>query len=223
MRLTTRSRFGLAAGFLALGALAGLAAAPELPAEMVTHWDGAGNPNGTMSKPAALAFVPALGSGLLALFAVLPRIDPLGENIESFRRHYDWFVVVLSAYLSALHAGIVAFNLGYEFDFVLLVLAGIAALYYYIGILLGRAERNWFVGIRTPWTLSSDEVWERTHDLGGTLFKLTALATLAGLALGDVAIYVMIGATVLTSATTLVYSYYCYRRLDANGDVAAGT
>jgi len=222
MRLTTRTRFGLAAGFVALGATASLLSAPELPAELVTNWTGSSEPNGTLPKAAALALLPGLSAGLLVLFAVLPRIDPLGENIESFRAYYDRFVVLLTAYLSGVHAGIIAFNLGYRFDFVLIILAGMAALFYYVGILLGHAERNWFVGIRTPWTLSSDEVWDRTHDLGGRLFKLTAVVTLAGLALGDEAVYVFVSAAVVTSAVTFVYSYYCYRRLDGNGDIAAG-
>lgn len=222
MQLTTRTRFGLAAGFVVLGAVASLLTAPDLPAKLVTNWDGTGEPNGTLPKTTALALLPALSAGLLGLFVILPRIDPLGENVESFRRYYDWFVVVFSAYLFGVHAGIIVFNLGYEFDFVLIILAGVAALLYYTGILLGHAERNWFVGIRTPWTLSSDEVWERTHNLGGKLFKLTAVVTLAGLALGDAAIYVLTGAILLTTATTLVYSYYCYRQLDDRSDVAAG-
>jgi len=76
---------------------------------------------------------------------------------------------------------VVAFNLGYEFDFTLLVLAAVAGLFYYIGFVLERAECNWFVGIRTPWTLESDAVWQRTHRLGGRLFKLTALFALVAL------------------------------------------
>ncbi|MFT4945999.1 MAG: putative membrane protein [Natronomonas sp.] len=220
MQLTTRSRFGLAAVLVVLGAVASLLSAPELPAELVTRWDGAGEPNGTLPKTAALALMPALSAGLIALFALLPRIDPLGENIRSFRAHYDWFVVVFTAFLSATHVGVIAYNLGYEFDFALILLAGMAALFYYIGVVLDHAERNWFVGIRTPWTLSSDEVWDRTHNLGATLFKLTAVVSAGGLLLGDLAIFVFLGATLVTAVTTVVYSYYCYRQLDG-GDVAA--
>lgn len=222
MELTTRFRFGLAGLFVALSAAASLLAAPELPAELVTHWNEAGEPDGTLPKRTALVLLPALSAGLLGLFAIIPRIAPLGENIASFRRYYDWFVVVFSAYLSAVHAGIIAFNLGYEFDFVLLMLAGMAAMFYFTGILLEQAKRNWFVGIRTPWTLSSDEVWDRTHAVGAKLFKLTAVVSLAGLLLGDAAIYVFVGAGLTTSAITLGYSYYCYRQLDGSDDVAAG-
>lgn len=223
MNLTTRLKFGLAASVAVLAGLAGVLAAPELPAELVTNWDAGGDPNGTLSKTPALVLLPALTLGLVGLLAVLPRIDPLGENIESFRTQYDWFAVVFAVYLSAVHLGIIAFNLGYEFQFTLLMLAGMAALFYYIGIVLEHAERNWFVGIRTPWTLSSDEVWDRTHDLGATLFKLTAVVSAAGLLLGDLAIFVFVGATLLTSLITVVYSYYCYRQLDNGGDVATAS
>lgn len=221
MQLTTRARFGLAALFAVLAGVAGVLAAPDLPAELVTQWDAGGEPNGTLAKGPALVLVPALTLGLVGLFAVLPRLDPLGENIESFRAQYDWFAVVFAAYLSAIHLAVIAFNLGYEFDFTLVVLAGMAALFYYIGIVLDHAERNWFVGIRTPWTLSSDEVWDRTHDLGATLFKLTALVSAAALLAGDIAIFVIVGATITTAIITTVYSYYCYRQLDEDSDVAA--
>jgi uncharacterized membrane protein len=223
MKLTTRSKFGLAASLAVLAGVAGALAAPDLPAELVTNWDAGGEPNGTLSKTAALVLFPVMTLGLVGLLAVLPRIDPLGENIESFRTQYDWFAVVFAAYLSAVHLGIIAFNLGYEFQFTLLMLAGMAALFYYIGIVLDHAERNWFVGIRTPWTLSSDEVWDRTHDLGATLFKLTAVVSAVGLLLGDLAIYIFVGATLLTSVITVVYSYYYYRQLENGGDVATAS
>jgi uncharacterized membrane protein len=171
-----------------------------------------------MSKGIALAFMPALAALLLVLFAVIPRIDPLGENITEFRPIYDWFVVVFTGYLAAVHAGIVVFNLGYAFDFTLFVLAGIAFLFYYIGILLTEVERNWFIGIRTPWTLSSPEVWDRTHELGSRLFKLTALVTLVGLYFDEYAVFFLLVPTLLTAGITMVYSYYLYQQIETAPD-----
>jgi uncharacterized membrane protein len=169
--MDSRRRFLIAAVVVIISGVLSVLAAPELPARMATHWNAAGQPDGTMSKPAALALFPAMSAILLVIFAVIPRIDPLRENIASFRPVYDWFVVVFVVFMTVIHGGVIAFNLGYEFDFTLLVLAAVAGLFYYVGVLLTHAERNWFVGIRTPWTLSSDEVWERTHRLGGRLFK----------------------------------------------------
>lgn len=128
--MNTRDRYAIAAAFVALSAVVSILAAPELPNQLVTNWGPSGEPNGTMGKTAALALVPGLGAVLLGLFALVPRIDPLRENIETFRRYYDCFVVVFAAYLAVLHAGIVAFNLGYAFDMTLFVLAGVAGLFY---------------------------------------------------------------------------------------------
>ncbi|WP_092906457.1 SdpI family protein [Halostagnicola kamekurae] len=215
--MNARHRFTLAAGFVALSAIVSFIAAPDLPAELVTNWNAAGEPNGTMPRTAALWLFPALTAGLVVLFALIPHIDPLRENIAEFRAAYDWFAVIVTGYLFVLHAGIVAFNLGYEFDFTALVLLGAAGLFYSSGIVLTRANRNWFVGIRTPWTLSSDEVWDRTHALGGKLFKLTAILSLLGLLAGDYAIYFLVVPALLTAVVTVLYSYYIYDRLEGNG------
>ncbi|MFC7176275.1 SdpI family protein [Halosegnis marinus] len=220
--MNTRGRFGLAGLLVAASAVVGLVAAPDLPARMATHWNAAGVPDGTMPRTVALVFLPAIAAGLLGLFALLPRIDPLGGNVAAFRPAYDGFVVALSAFLAALHVGIVAFNLGYVFDFTLFVLAAVAGLFYCVGLLLEHVERNWFVGVRTPWTLSDERVWDRTHALAARLFKLSALVAVVGLAFGDYAIYFLLVPALGTAVVTVAYSYVLYARLpDAGGEVAA--
>lgn len=211
-------RFTLAAGLVAGSGAVSVLAAPDLPEQMATHWNAADDPDGTMSKPFALSLIPTLTAVLLGMFAVVPRIDPLGENIEEFRPLYDWFVVGFTTFMTILHGGIVAFNLGYEFDFVLLVLAAVAVLFYFVGVLLNHAERNWFVGIRTPWTMSSSEVRERAHDLDAKLFKLTAALTLVGVLFEECAVYFLIVPALLTTGITFVYSYYLYERLEEEPD-----
>jgi uncharacterized membrane protein len=215
--MNTRDRFGLAAGLVVLTAIGSVLAAPDLPEQMVTHWNAAGDPDETMPKATALAFVPVLSAFLLGLFAVLPRIDPLRENIAEFRPYYDWFVVVFTAFMAILHAGILAFNLGYEFDFLVLIVGGLALLFFYVGVLLEHAERNWFVGIQTPWTLSSTEVWERTHSLGARLFKLAALASVVSLLFGEYALYVVLIVILAVATITVAYSYFLYERIERGG------
>jgi len=216
LRVNTRQRFLLAIGLVALSALVSVLAAPALPERMISHWNIAGQPDATMATPVALVLFPALSAALVGLFWLLPRIDPLGENVVAFRPAYDWFLVVLTAYLLALHVGVIAFNLGFRFDFTAFVLAGVAVLFYAVGELLSHARRNWFVGIRTPWTLSSEAVWDRTHALGGRLFKVTALLTLVGLIFGEYAVYFLLVPALLTAAATVIYSFVLYRRLDGD-------
>lgn len=221
--MNTIHRFTLAVGFVVLSGVLSLLATPSLPAELITNWNAAGEPNGTMPKLLALWLFPGLTAGILVVFALIPRIDPLRENIAEFRAYYDWFVVIFTGYMLSVHAGIVAFNLGYEFDFMVLILIAMAGLFYYVGVLLTHAEQNWFVGIRTPWTLSNEEVWERTHALGGRLFRLTAVLTLIGLLFGDYALYFLLVPALLTAGLTVVYSYYLYERIERGSDTASGS
>jgi uncharacterized membrane protein len=224
-RLSTRLRFGVAGLLVAAGAAASLAVAPDLPEQMVTRWNAAGDPTGTLSRALGMWLVPGLAAGLLGLFALLPRIDPLGENVAAFRVHYDRFVVILTAFLVAVHLAVLAVNLGYAVDVTTLAVGGGAALFYYLGTLLPRVEPNWFVGIRTPWTLSDDEVWERTHALGARLFKLSAAVAVAGLFAGEYAVYFLVGPALATAAVSVAYSYLLYARgsNEGDGDAAART
>ena len=93
-----------------------------------------------------------------------------------------------------------------------LLIPAFAALFFYAGILIDKAKRNWFVGIRTPWTLSSQKVWDKTHQLGGQLFKLSAIIALLGLLSESLAIYLMIGPIILASIYLFVYSYWIFQK-----------
>ena len=223
-RLSTRLRFAVATLLVVVGAAASLAVAPNLPEQMVTRWNGAGEPTGTLSRTAGMWLVPGLSAGLIGLFALLPRIDPLGENIAAFRVHYDRFVVVFTAFLVALHLAVLAVNLGYAVDVTTLAVAGGAALFYYVGTVLPHVEPNWFLGIRTPWTLSDDDVWDRTHALGAKLFKLSAAVGVVGLLAREYAAYFLVGPILATAVVTVAYSYVLYARAPSGGDDgAAGT
>jgi|AntRauMinimDraft_4_1070384.scaffolds.fasta_scaffold01644_3 uncharacterized membrane protein len=211
-------RLAVAAGLVLIAAALSAVAAPSLPERVVTNWDAAGRPAGTLSRATAVWLSPALMGVLFLLLAALPRIDPLRENVAAFRPTYDWLVVAVTAFLFVVHAGILAFNLGYEFPFTSLLVAAVSLLVYSVGAVLPRTERNWFIGIRTPWTLSSDAVWDRTHRLGGRLFKLAALVGLGGLAFGEYAVYILVVPVVTVAVITAAYSYVVYSRLERAGD-----
>lgn len=108
---------GIVGGAVVIGSVVlGLAAWPSLPDRMVVHWDAGGTPDGTASTAVGAFGLPALAAALLGVVLALPRIDPLGANVERFRGHYDAFVLLLVASLGAIHATVIAFNLGYEID-----------------------------------------------------------------------------------------------------------
>jgi len=216
--MVLQSRRLLAGAVLALAAAAVSAvAAPSLPEQVVTRWDAAGTPDGTMSKTALLLGGPLLVGGLVVLFEVIPRVDPLAENIAAFRDAYDAGAVLIAAFVAYVHGVVVAWNLGYQVAVGQALAPAIAVLYVGVGFLLERAERNWFVGIRTPWTLSSDAVWRRTHDRAATLFKVAGVLALGALLFPAQFVYFAAVPAAAAALFATVYSYLAYRRV-GNGE-----
>lgn len=182
---------------------------------MATHWSAEGTADGTMSKTTALLLIPTLTLALVALFAFIPRIDPLGENVERFRAHYDRFVVLFTAFMVYVHLLVVAWNLGYHFEFGTALAPAIGGLYYFVGTLMDEVEPNWFVGVRTPWTLSSEEVWDRTHARASPLFKLAGVVAVLGVVVPEYAVYLMVGPVAAVALYLTAYSYVAYRHTAA--------
>lgn len=214
----------LAAGvlFTLLAAAIGVVAAPSLPEQVTTHWNAAGQPDGTQPRLLLVVGGPALVLSVVALFEVFPRIDPLAENITAFQDAYDLLAVLLAAFLTYVYAFTVAWNLGYQFDVGQALAPAFAVLYVAVGFLLERAEPNWFVGLRTPWTLSSETVWRETHDRAATLFKLTGVVALGGLVRPDYFVYFVAVPAAAIALFGTVYSYVVYRRLDGDGTPVGG-
>ena len=211
--MNARRRNLLGAAIIAVTGLAGVALMGRLPEQVAIHFGPSGQPDNYVGKLLALALIPALQAVMLAMFAILPRIDPLGENIQKFGDMYNWLVLVIIGFLGYIHGVVLLWNIGYEFAVMQAVVPAIAVLYYFIGMVMERAEQNWFVGIRTPWTLSNEEVWQNTHALGGTLFKIAAVIALGGLVLPQYAVVLIAGPAALLAVVTTVYSYWDYRRV----------
>ena len=102
-------------------------------------------------------------------------------------------------------------NLGFSFNMGKILAPALGILFYYIGVLLEKAKRNWFIGIRTPWTLSDDSVWEKTHKIGGKLFKIAGLIALLSVLLPARILYLTLVPALAASLFLVVYSYFKYR------------
>jgi uncharacterized membrane protein len=192
--------------------LIGVILLPRFPEQMASHWNIQNQVDGYMPRFWGVFLLPIMSIGLFLLFLVLPQIDPLKDNIATFRGTFNTFIVLFMAFMTYLYLLTLAFNLGYAINISTAMLPALGAFFYYAGVLIGKAKRNWFIGIRNPWTLSNDKVWEETHRLGAILFKLSGLLTIIGAFLGKYAFwFVMI--PLLGSAVFLtVYSYLLFRR-----------
>lgn len=185
---------------------------PQVPDQMATHWDSQGEVNGYMSKFWGTFFMPLLITGLVILFLVIPKIDPRKENIEMFRKHYEGFRLVLIIFLVLVHLHILLWNTGTQISPNAVIPLGIGLLFYYAGVLTENAEQNWFIGIRTPWTLSSEKVWKRTNRLGGKLFRIAGITAFSGVFFPEYAIYFILVPAVIVVVITVVYSYLEYKK-----------
>ena len=192
--------------------LIGIYLSPQLPYLMASHWGINGEVNGYVSKNFGIYFMPSLSLFLYFLFRLLPKIDPYKKNFSEFKNYYDTFICVVFSFFFYIYFLTLFWNLGFRFNMIQLMSPALAVIFYYVGVLTQNAHRNWFVGIRTPWTLSSVTVWQKTHKLGGKLFKLTALLSLFGTVLPQLALYLVLVPVILVTITVFVYSYLEYQK-----------
>ncbi len=189
---------------------------PKMPERMVSHWSAGGEPNGYLPKILGVLLVPSILVLLLLLCAVIPKIDPLNKNIQKFREYYDGFFVLLFVFLLLVHSQMILWNAGIEVSFSLTLPVLFGILFFYIGILLEKAKRNWFVGIRTPWTLSDERVWNKTHKIGGKLFKISGIISLFGIVGGEYSVFFVTAPVVFSSLYVVIYSYLEYRKIHSD-------
>jgi uncharacterized membrane protein len=200
------------AGILLLAFCIAILAYPSMPDPMASHWGFSGEADGYLPKTWGLFLVPVISAGLALLLLLIPRIDPLKENVERFRATYDHFIIVFLLFLQYLELLVIVWNLGVRFNIAQVLSPAFGVLFYSIGILTGSAKRNWFIGIRTPWTLSSDRVWDRTHALGGRLFKIAGILAFLGAILPGIVWLLILGPVLFISVYLVVFSYREYQK-----------
>ncbi|MEN9706082.1 MAG: hypothetical protein RLZZ393_1961 [Pseudomonadota bacterium] len=214
--MNIRAPLGVSLALIA--ALCGLSlwAWGQVPAgqSIAIHFDLDGTPNGYAGKAQGLFALPVIAAVITVFMALVPGMEPRREHLAQNAGLYytAWFGPLLL--LAVGHLAIVGLALGYEFHALRTVPLVLGVLWVVLGAQLGRSQSTFFIGIRTPWTLSSDEVWRRTHRLGGRLFLATGAATLlCGFAPDSrVPLSVLIAGTVITGVTSVVASYVYWRR-----------
>jgi uncharacterized membrane protein len=212
--MSTRTTVLISLLLIALTVVLSLAVYNQLPAQVASHWGANDQVNGTMPRFWGAFLLPLVTLGILGLFLLLPVIDPLKANIAQFRGVFNLFILLMVAFMAYVHALTIAWNLGYTgFQMSTTLLPAVGLLFIFVGGLLARAKRNFFIGIRTPWTLSSDTVWDKTHALGSKLFIASGLLSFIGAFFGRMTAFYFSFIPIMGSALFLVvYSYVLYRQ-----------
>ncbi len=166
-----------------------------------------------IGSPAPVFGIPIALLMLWGLWALLPAVDPIAKGFPGFRYIYDFIWILLSAVLAYAYALTLGKSLGGQVNVLHAVMPAIAALFFIIGMLLPRIRRNWFFGIRTPWTLSSDEDWMKTHRFGRPVFMIAGVLILIGVFMPRAwSKGFLIGPILAGAIACVIYSYLVFRR-----------
>lgn len=191
----------------------------ELPAQVATHFDIAGNPNDWTEKSNMPYMIGAITIGTYLLMLAIPYFDPkkkieqMGEKYYSLRLIMTLFMSVIGFYLLYVSSkNVINPNL---------LIAFVGAFYAVLGNYLQTVKPNYFIGIRTPWSLENEETWRKTHRLGGKLWLVGGLTAmiLAFIIKNNTALAITFGTvTAIVAIVPIVYSYLEFRKIHKNDE-----
>ena len=212
--MSTKNTFIISFTLIICATLGGLLFWNQLPDPVASHWGLNDQVNGTMPKFWGVFLMPLISIGMMLLFLAIPLIDPLKANVAKFRESFNTFIVLMIVFLIYIHGLTLSWNLGYTgIHMSTAILPAIGLLFFFIGDMMSKTKRNYFIGIRTPWTLASDTVWDETHRIGGILFKISALLAMASILLPPIYAFILLLFPLLGSTFfTIAYSYVLFQR-----------
>lgn len=185
----------------------------KFPAEIATHFDFNGKPNGTSSKTFGLLIIPLMNIGMYFLFIYIPNIDPSRSNYILFETNYDRIRLAIHIFLLYIFCFIATYGLGYHENLTLFLFYGILIFLLILGRAMKTIKHNYFIGIRTPWTLANEEVWDKTHVFTSkvwTISTIMMMVLLSFLPMKEIMFMVFIAIIVLIP---VVFSYLEFRKI----------
>lgn len=212
--MSTRTTIIVASIVILVATIASAIIYPRLPEMAASHWNAAGQVDGYMPRFWAAFLMPLVSVGLLLLLLAIPAIDPLKANIAKFRSYYNAFIALIIVFMLFIHGITLAWNLGYnQFNIGNVILPTVGLIFIFAGVMMAKAKRNFFIGIRTPWTLSNDTVWDETHKLGSKMFIAAGIVTILSAFFGEAGFWIMFPVIMLAALVPIVYSYILWRRI----------
>lgn len=194
--------------------ISGLVALPFMPDPAPIHWNIAGEPDGYGSPWLAVLLSPLITLAMVILMPLLPRLDPRYANYAGFASSYQLIMTALVLFFALVHVLVIGAALGWPVSIPRAMMLGMGLLFGLIGNELGRVQPNYFVGIRTPWTLADPEIWRRTHRVGGRMMAgAGVLMLLLGLFASESLGFALgISAILVASFGAMLYSYWLWRQ-----------
>ncbi|QDV90229.1 Immunity protein SdpI [Phycisphaerae bacterium RAS2] len=219
--MMSRNHYLLMIGMILAGAAFGGAFYNSIPDPAPTHWNLKGEIDGYGPRWVAAFLMPIIAAGLVGLLAGLPLLGPFRENFERFRSTYGRICVAVLTLIMAIHVVFVLGATGRNMQVGATISIILGLMLTLLGNYMGKVRRNFYVGIRTPWTLANDVVWERTHRVGSKIMVAVGLViAAAGFFLNDLVCFiVMMSSLGFLVVWSLLYSLMLYRRLGSRDDL----
>ncbi len=197
-----------------LGFVLGAYFYPSLPDKVPTHWNASGEVNGYGSKLFGAFGLPGISLGTYLMYLLLPYIDPKRKNYADFKSTYQFLKYLIIIFFLGLEVMTLLIASGVIVNKPIFIQLMISLLFILIGNVMGRFKHNYFVGVRTPWTLANEEVWRKTHRLAAPLWVLGGIINILLAFMGTN--YTGIGFIVIIAVISIVpigYSYIAYRQI----------
>ncbi len=219
--MSSSGRFYYGAAAVILATVVGIAVAyPRLPEMVPTHWNAQGHVDGWSSKASLFLFGPGLMTGIVLMFAVLPWLSPKKFEVDSFRDTYLYIMIAVVGMMAYIQILILMAGLGVVLDISRAVVGGVSLLIALLGNVMGKVRRNFYVGIRTPWTIASERVWNATHRLAAKTMFVGGIAALLNTVFGG-PFWISIALVMLGAFIPAGYSLFYYKKLEKQGELSA--
>lgn len=188
----------------------------KLPLRMGTHFNSYNEVDGYMDRPAAIAMLLFLGLGLPLILKVARRVDPKSENYTKFEGVYELLRWAMTVFMLIVGMFLVVYNLGYRLNVKMVTSPLVGLLFMILGNFMGKIRYNYTMGIRTPWTLSNETVWRKTHRMAGPMWMAAGAVMILGAFLpGSWSLPVTLTCVAVVVLVPTAYSYWLHRRLKA--------
>lgn len=185
----------------------------HFPERVITHWNFAGQPDGYSGRAGGAFSIPAMLAFMYGLFLFFPMIDPKKDRYAEFEKYFRIFRSVIIGFLLVIFLVMGASNLGFIVNIGPVVAGIVGLLMMILGNYMGKIKNNWFMGIRNPWTLLSENVWNKTHRFGGRMFILFGLVIIIAPYLPPTLAFILFASGVgMVVFGTMVYSYWLYSK-----------
>lgn len=213
-----RSYF-LIGGLLVAAVLAAtLISFPWLPSRVPTHWNIRGEVDGYSPRWTLFIFGPGIMAFMLGLFRLLPWLSPKRFEVDTFRSTYLYIMLVILAFFAYMQALLLWAGLQGPWNITQAIWGAICLLWVLLGNVMGKVRRNFYIGVRTPWTLANERVWDATHRFAAKTFVLGGLAGWV-LAWAGAGFWLPFAALMAGALVPVVHSLVYYKRLERRGEI----